>query len=222
MMATPLPDTHTHRERQRAEREASILDEAERLLSEHGYHELIMEQLAERVGIAKGTIYLHFPKKEDSAATVIERRLDRLTEQFALLVGEHGRPAGARLREVMTRLQAGGKAWMAIMSGEDGRSLRGTLRDRPGMDQRMRRFLGELSALVDQGKAAGEFDPAIASPVAAMALVSLVRSVVMHGKVETLGIDERAAAESAIRLFFGGLNVRPEDRQVLAFLKGAN
>ncbi len=59
-MAAPLPETHSHRERQRAEREVLILNEAERVLSEHGYHELIMEQLADRVGIAKGTIYLHF------------------------------------------------------------------------------------------------------------------------------------------------------------------
>jgi AcrR family transcriptional regulator len=211
-MVAPAPDTHSHRERQRAEREVLILDEAERVLSEHGYHELIMEQLAERVGIAKGTIYLHFPHKEDLAAAVIERGLDRLTEQLNVLVSDQGRSAGERLREVMTRLQAGSKSWIAIMSGEDGRSLRGTLRDRPGMDQKMRRFLGELSALVDQGKASGEFDPAIASPVAAMALVSLMRSVVMHGKMETLGIDEGAAAESAIGLFFGGLNARPEHR----------
>ncbi len=144
------------------------------------------------------------------AAAVIERGLARLSEQLTLLVSDQGRAAGERLREVMTRLQAGGKAWIAIMSGEDGRSLRGTLRDRPGMDQRMRRFLGELSALVDQGKASGEFDPAIASPVAAMALVSLMRSVVMHGRMETLGVDEGAAAESVVRLFFGGLNTRPE------------
>ncbi len=210
-MVVPSPETPTHRERQRAEREVLILDEAERVLSEHGYHELIMEQLAERVGIAKGTIYLHFPHKEDLAAAVIERGLTRLAEQLALLVSDQDRPAGERLREVMTRLQAGGKAWIAVMSGEDGRSLRGTLRSRPGMDQKMRRFLGELSALVDQGKAAGEFDPAIASPVAAMALISLMRSVVMHGKMETLGLDEGTAAESAIRLFFGGLNARAEE-----------
>ncbi|MGH2343826.1 MAG: TetR/AcrR family transcriptional regulator [Chloroflexota bacterium] len=208
-MGTPLPDAHSLRERQRADREALILEEAERVLSEHGYHELIMEQLAERVGIAKGTIYLHFPRKEDLAAIVIERGLDRLTEEFALLVGEVNRPAEERLRVVITRLQAGGKAWIAMMSGEDGRALRGTLRDRPGMDQRRRRFLDALTALVDQGKAAGEFDPAIASPVAAMALVTLVRAVAMHGKVELLGVDERAAAESVILLFFGGLNARP-------------
>jgi AcrR family transcriptional regulator len=208
-MVAPAPETHSYRERQRAEREVLILDEAERVLSEHGYHELIMEQLADRVGIAKGTIYLHFPHKEDLAAAVIERGLARLSEQLTLLVSDQGRSAGERLREVMTRLQAGGKAWIAIMSGEDGRSLRGTLRDRPGMDQKMRRFLGELSTLVDQGKASGEFDPAIASSVAAMALVSLMRSVGMHGRMETLGLDEGAAAESVVRLFFGGLNARP-------------
>lgn len=209
MMAAPLPDTHTLRERQRAEREALILQEAERVLSEHGYHELIMEQLAERVGIAKGTIYLHFPRKEDLAATVIERGVDRLTEEFTILVGEAGRPAGERLCEVITRLQAGGKAWIAMMSGEDGRALRGALHDRPGMEERMHRFLDALTALVDQGKAAGEFDPEIASPVAAMALVTLVRAVAMHGKVERLGVDERTTAESVVRLFFGGLNTRP-------------
>jgi len=208
-MGTPSPQAPTLRERQRAEREALILDEAERLLSEHGYHDLLMEQLAETVGIAKGTIYLHFPRKEDLAATIIERGLDRLTEQFAGLSADRERTATERLREVMGRLQAGSKGWTAIMAGENGQSLRIALKNRPGLDDRMRRFLGELAALVDQGKATGEFDQAIASPVAAMALVALVRAMIMQGRFESLAVSEAEATDSAIRLFFGGLAARP-------------
>jgi hypothetical protein len=55
-----------------------------------------------------------------------------------------------------------------------------------------------------------------------MALLSLVRSVVMHGKMETLGLDERAAAESAVRLLFGGLNVRAENQPAEPLLKDAS
>ncbi|MFL5699301.1 MAG: helix-turn-helix domain-containing protein, partial [Ktedonobacteraceae bacterium] len=61
--ATMLP--RTLKERQRQEREALILQAAEEVLIEKGYHEMSMDEIAARVGISKGTVYLHFASKED-------------------------------------------------------------------------------------------------------------------------------------------------------------
>jgi AcrR family transcriptional regulator len=51
------------KDRQREERERLILEAAEELLAEKGYHEMSIDDIAARVGVSKGTVYLHFPSK---------------------------------------------------------------------------------------------------------------------------------------------------------------
>src|SRR5581483_5300837 len=110
------------KERQRAERETLILDEAERMLGEQGYNELVLEQLAERVGIGKGTIYLHFPKKEDLVAAIVVRGLERMTERVAALAQGAGTPT-ERLSAIMETLIDGSISWMQWVEGPIRRAL---------------------------------------------------------------------------------------------------
>ena len=63
------------KERQREEREELILQAAEDMLVEKGYHDMLMDEIAARVGIAKSTVYMHFPSKDDLVAALIERKL---------------------------------------------------------------------------------------------------------------------------------------------------
>ncbi|HEX6124998.1 MAG TPA: helix-turn-helix domain-containing protein [Pyrinomonadaceae bacterium] len=55
-----------------------ILDATDRLLSQNGYQKTTMSALAETVGIAKGTLYLHFPSKEELVLSHIDRIVFRL------------------------------------------------------------------------------------------------------------------------------------------------
>jgi len=50
-----------------------ILDAVDSLLAKYGYGKMTMEDVARRVGIGKGTIYLHFPSKEELALAHIDR-----------------------------------------------------------------------------------------------------------------------------------------------------
>lgn len=45
-----------------------ILDAAEQLIVEHGYEGMTMEQVASSAGVAKGTVYLYFPSKQNLLA----------------------------------------------------------------------------------------------------------------------------------------------------------
>src|SRR5207248_3973363 len=76
--ATMLP--RTLKERQRQEREALILQVAEEVLIEKGYHETSMDEIAARVGIAKGTVYLHFPSKEDLVVAIFARDMQQFLQ----------------------------------------------------------------------------------------------------------------------------------------------
>src|SRR6267154_3540256 len=68
------------KEKQRQERETLILQAAEEVLMEKGYHETSIDEIAARVGIAKGTVYLHFPSKEDLVIAIFERDMQQLLQ----------------------------------------------------------------------------------------------------------------------------------------------
>src|SRR6478672_8537555 len=60
-----------------ATREA-ILDATDRLLARYGFRKMTIDDLAKEVGIGKGTVYLHFPSKEEIALSHIDRIIERL------------------------------------------------------------------------------------------------------------------------------------------------
>jgi AcrR family transcriptional regulator len=63
------------KQKQREDREQLILDYANKILLEKGYYDVSMEEIAIGVGIAKGTLYLHFPKKEDLVYGVVKPKM---------------------------------------------------------------------------------------------------------------------------------------------------
>ncbi len=73
-----------------------ILDGVDILLARHGYSRMTMSDLARQVGIGKGTIYLHFPSKEQLALAHVDRIAERgLARLEAIARGEA--PAEAKL-----------------------------------------------------------------------------------------------------------------------------
>lgn len=54
-----------------------ILGKASELMARHGYQGFTMADLAREIDYAKGTLYLHFQSKEDMAAAMSARNLER-------------------------------------------------------------------------------------------------------------------------------------------------
>lgn len=80
------------KERQRKEREDLILQVTQEILFEQGYHQMSMDEIASRVGIAKGTLYLHFQHKEDLVAELFARRLHSFQEMVEQAMATPGSP----------------------------------------------------------------------------------------------------------------------------------
>jgi len=59
-----------------------IIDTAAQLFSEFGFHEVNMEMVAKKAGIAKGTIYNYFKSKEELYFAINETRLNRLISEL--------------------------------------------------------------------------------------------------------------------------------------------
>jgi AcrR family transcriptional regulator len=64
-----------------------ILDAVDVLLAKFGYKKMTMEDVARQVGIGKGTIYLHFPGKEELILSLIDRIADRIVAKLHEIAG---------------------------------------------------------------------------------------------------------------------------------------
>jgi len=75
MSSPPESGTPEARERfrDRRWRKAAIVDAVAELLVEFGCTELTMEQVAKRVGIAKGSLYLHTTSRSGLVASSLDR-----------------------------------------------------------------------------------------------------------------------------------------------------
>ena len=148
------------KEKQRQEREELILQVVEEVLLERGYRDTSMEEIATRVGIAKGTLYLHFAKKEDLMFAFFEREMQKILSAIkqpfpaemsaqakleAIVHSMHNDPSGKR-----------GDLLYILFHSEDFKII---------LKQKSATTLTRISDTVllylEEGKARHEFDPHI-------------------------------------------------------------
>lgn len=155
------------RERQRQERERLILCAASDLFVERGYHDTSIDDIAARVGIAKGTVYLHFASKEDLAVALVEQGARTFAQRLDAILASDGTPR-AKLETIFERTYSAmgegiSQAFSAIFRNPE---VIVRMRERhDDMSAVWREPMRRLSEVLDEGKAAGEFDPEMPTPV---------------------------------------------------------
>ena len=95
MLSLKLP----FRKQQFEAREEAILDAVNQLLSEKGFDLMTMDDVAEAVGVAKGSLYKHFSSKEKLAAAVMTRLLSQTVDVLDGMPAEWR--AARRLEEIL-------------------------------------------------------------------------------------------------------------------------
>jgi AcrR family transcriptional regulator len=70
-------ERRSFRARMHEAREDAIITAVNRLLAEKGFDAMTVDEVAAEVGIAKASLYKHFPSKEDLAATAMARVMQR-------------------------------------------------------------------------------------------------------------------------------------------------
>jgi AcrR family transcriptional regulator len=71
-------------------REDAIVDSVNRLLADKGFEAMTVDEVAADVGIAKASLYKHFPSKEALAAAAMNRVLQRALDQLGLVQAQPG------------------------------------------------------------------------------------------------------------------------------------
>lgn len=178
------------KEKQRQERADLILQAAEEVLTEKGYRDASIDEIAARVGIAKGTVYLHFASKEDLVFALFERELETFlhtVEQAAAST----LTARARLEVILHHFYKSllGKRIQLLLDLYTTMDLHKGLVEKK---EHLRDFIGQLAAhitgLLEEGKSAGEFDPTIPTAVMLSTFFSLLspqayKRLVVEGQI---------------------------------------
>jgi AcrR family transcriptional regulator len=137
---------------------------------------MTVEDVANEAGIGKGTVYLHFPSKEEVVLSHVDRIVRRVVEKLEAIGGNHSPPA-ERLREmlllrVMLRFDAVQHYTQSI--SEVLRDLRSSL-----LKRRERHFEQEakvLAAVLKEGQRANVFRR-VDAPATARVLIAATNSL---------------------------------------------
>jgi TetR/AcrR family fatty acid metabolism transcriptional regulator len=196
--------TGSLKEKRREERTALILQAAYDVITEKGYYEASMDEIAARVGIAKGTLYLHFKSKEDLIFMLIEQE----TGKFVALVDEiMNRESSVQgklehiLLESYNSIQSGRQFLMALRSIGLNKGL---IKDKIETQASMAGLVDRFTQLFEDGKANGEFDATV--PTAIMVSIFLgLMELYSNEQSELNQLSPEKLLESVSHLFFRGL-----------------
>jgi len=73
-------------------RRRQILNATVALFAEHGYQETNIQDVADSINLAKGTIYIYFKTKEELFLAAVEYAIERLAESIDNLVVQYDEP----------------------------------------------------------------------------------------------------------------------------------
>jgi len=82
----------SRKDRRKQQREEQILDVARKMLVRGGYLGLNMDRIAEEIDYSKGTIYQHFPNKEEIIIALAIQTMERRVDMFRRAAAFSGRP----------------------------------------------------------------------------------------------------------------------------------
>jgi len=91
------------RRRQKEARPQQLLDAALTLFVEKGFAATRAEEVAQRAGVSKGTLYLYYPSKEELLKAVIREHLSARIAAGAVQAEQHRGTTADLLREVFSR-----------------------------------------------------------------------------------------------------------------------
>jgi len=146
-------------------REDAIVQSVNRLLADKGFDAMTVDEVAASVGIAKASLYKHFPSKEDLAAAAMVSVMRRAQQYLAQL--PHAMMPIDKLRAVVRwtmELKLAGE--MPSLPSQNS-SLRANLMANTDYMDGLMQVSDILGGWIEAAQASGDLNPAIA-PIAVL------------------------------------------------------
>ncbi|KIQ24254.1 TetR family transcriptional regulator [Variovorax paradoxus] len=138
-------------------REEAIVQTANRLLAEKGFESMTVDEVAASVGIAKASLYKHFPSKEDLAAAAMVRLMQR-TQDFLASVLADRKPIDKLRAVVRWAMEAQLAGEMPSLPHQNS-TLRAALMNNRGYLDRLVQISDTLGGWIQAAQADGTLNP---------------------------------------------------------------
>ncbi|HID11446.1 MAG TPA: TetR/AcrR family transcriptional regulator [Candidatus Latescibacteria bacterium] len=189
-------------------RQERVLEVAQALFAERGYHNTTMDEIAVRSGIGKGTLYRTFPNKEGLFLAALERAKDRLERAILSEV--------ERESTLLGKLRRAARLYFRFFE-QEGELFKILASNVPTLQERFRKrvqdkysfYVDQIATMLREGIQKGEIRPVGRPESITVALIGACNSVIYHwllsGKPypleEDLKLVERAIAGIAASAF---------------------
>ncbi len=187
-------------------REDAIIQTVNRLLAEKGFDAMTVDEVAADVGIAKASLYKHFPSKEDLACAAMVRVMQRAQEFLQSLPADA--PPLDNIRAVARwtmQVQLAGE--MPSLPSQNS-SLRATLMKSSDYMNGLIEISDQLGAWIEAAQAQGAINPKLP----AIAVLYTLYARACDPVLEFLQAAELHSDEEIVELVmstcFDGLNAR--------------
>lgn len=188
-------------------REAAILEAAGRLLARIGYDAMSMDEIAAEVGIAKGSLYRHFPSKEQLAAAVMRRWAARTRERIDALESELASPL-ARLRALLAWMLRSRLEGAVPLVPATSPALQEALRHDARHAEAMEEIESRLAATIAQARRAGELRADLADEFLLHDLQARCCDPALPQLRERCGLPDAQLVEQLVSACFDGIAAR--------------
>lgn len=138
-----------------------ILQAAFDAFAEHGYDGTSMDDIVQRSGLSKGTLYWHFTNKHDLFVGTLTWAMQNLDETFVAIMQQTERPVVDRLREAFllaTDVFISDPRWTRLVASAIFLSAqRGEARQ--ALLEMYEQYIAMVDTVLQQGVERGEFHP---------------------------------------------------------------
>ena len=182
----------------------AILDATDRFLSRYGYKKMTIDDLAQEVGIGKGSIYLHFSSKEEIVLSHIDRIIERLKGELRKIAASDESPEERLCKMLVMRV---------LFRFDSVQHYTQSLNDllaavRPNLLLRRENYFAEeaeiLARIIEEGQANDDFENGNALEIAEAFLLAtnslLPFSLTTHELGERRDIEKKALRLAKILL----------------------
>ena len=198
-------------QRSRERKRGAILRAAVEVFSERGYFGARMREVAERAGVADGTLYLYFEGKEDLLVSLLEEHAREFLKRARRDTAAFEDPR-EKLRAVIRR---------HLVSLENDRALAGVFQIELRHSRKFLRkiargqvaaYLHLLEEIIAQGVVRGCFRKDVSPEVAARAVFGAVDELITAWVLTSHPRPLAEQAEPLLRLLLEGLEAQPRGR----------
>lgn len=156
-----------------------MFDAMVELMGSRGYGDVSVDEIAERAGVAKGTIYYHYVSKAELMEALITDRLGPAVESFRAEAANNAEdPAGALRRVMRIELEffCKQRSFARLILSEIWREDRGW---RDAILRFREELLGALVGAIEAGRRSGEFRADVNPRFAAKAIFGMTATAAL-------------------------------------------